>query len=121
MKKTILISLILFTFVFAFAEASYRIEQTNPLPGTKHSRTEVIAYQETFETGATGWSFVAQTGTNLWHIAEVTDAPSPTHAMINQNTSGSYNPSMLNYLISPSITLPLNLLPFNLSNKGCKS
>ncbi len=47
-------------------------------------------------------------GGQLWHIAEVSDAPSPTHAMVCQNSNGSYNPNMLNYVVSPSIQLPAN-------------
>ncbi|MFQ6613509.1 MAG: T9SS type A sorting domain-containing protein, partial [Fidelibacterota bacterium] len=34
------------------------------------------------------------------------DAPSPTHAMICQNDAGSYDPNLLDFLISPTITLP---------------
>lgn len=45
-------------------------------------------------------------GGQLWHVATDTSAPSPAHAMVNQNTNGSYNTNMLNYLISPPITLP---------------
>ncbi|MDD4310099.1 MAG: T9SS type A sorting domain-containing protein, partial [Candidatus Cloacimonetes bacterium] len=33
-------------------------------------------------------------------------APSPSHVMKNQNAAGSYNVNMLNYLETPSITLP---------------
>lgn len=45
-------------------------------------------------------------GGDIWHIAEDATAPSPTHVMKNQNDQGSYNDNMLNYLVSPSITLP---------------
>ncbi len=45
-------------------------------------------------------------GGDLWHIATEVTAPSPTHVMKNQNDDGSYNDNMLNYLVSPSITLP---------------
>ncbi|MDD2228989.1 MAG: T9SS type A sorting domain-containing protein [Candidatus Cloacimonetes bacterium] len=45
-------------------------------------------------------------GGDLWAIATDAAAPSPTHVMRNQNEAGSYNTNMLNYLVSPSITLP---------------
>ena len=45
-------------------------------------------------------------GGQLWHIATDPAAPSPTNVMKNQNANGTYNPNMLNYLVSPSITLP---------------
>jgi hypothetical protein len=47
-------------------------------------------------------------GGDLWHLATEDTAPSPTHVMKNQNDDGSYNDNMLNYLVSPSITLPSN-------------
>ncbi|MDD4232370.1 MAG: choice-of-anchor J domain-containing protein [Candidatus Cloacimonetes bacterium] len=52
------------------------------------------------------WSSLVPLGGQLWHIATDVTAPSPTHVMKNQNEAGSYNPNMLNYLVSPSITLP---------------
>ncbi len=45
-------------------------------------------------------------GGDLWNLVTEVTAPSPTHVMKNQNAQGSYNPNMLNYLVSPSITLP---------------
>lgn len=45
-------------------------------------------------------------GGDIWGLATEATAPSPTHVMKNQNATGSYNPNMLNYLVSPSITLP---------------
>nr|MDK2850382.1 hypothetical protein [Candidatus Cloacimonadota bacterium] len=45
-------------------------------------------------------------GGDLWHIATEPTAPSPTHVMKNQNDNGTYNDNMLNYLVSPPITLP---------------
>jgi hypothetical protein len=107
LKKTLIIALILLTAALVWAEVPASLAARTPYSQTR-SRTEVIAYQENFETGATGWTTQAAIGANLWHIAEVADAPSPTHAMINQNAQGSYNPTMQNYLISPEITLPLS-------------
>ena len=108
MKRTMLITLILLSCVLVFAEAQIATAAKRAFPQNNRSRTEVISYQETFETGATGWTFNPTSAANLWHIGEVADAPSPVNAMVNQNASGTYNPSMMNYLISPSITLPLS-------------
>ncbi len=108
MKKTILITLILLIVTLVFAEMPNQIARKSKFTATSQTRTEIIAYQETFEDGAAGWTFSPTTTANLWHTATVADAPSPTHAMINQNAQMSYNPSMQNYLISPSITLPLS-------------
>jgi hypothetical protein len=52
------------------------------------------------------WSSMVPLGGQLWHIATDAAAPSPTHVMKNQNDNNTYNPNMLNYLVSPSITLP---------------
>ncbi|MEA1972329.1 MAG: hypothetical protein U9N34_03420, partial [Candidatus Cloacimonadota bacterium] len=45
-------------------------------------------------------------GGDFWSITEDTSAPSPTHAMACQNDAGSYDINLLNFLVSPSITLP---------------
>lgn len=45
-------------------------------------------------------------GPDLWHVAEVATAPTPTHAMVCQNANGTYEVDMFNYLVSPSIQLP---------------
>jgi hypothetical protein len=110
LKKTILITIILFIVTMAFADALSHVEKRSAFPQSTRTRTEVIAYQETFETGATDWTFSTGTGypENIWHVATVADAPSPTHAMINQNAQNTYYPGMTNFLISPSITLPLS-------------
>ncbi len=109
MKRTILITLILVICTFVFAEVQLERASRNPIPQNSRSRTEVIAYQETFEEGAVDWTFSSSIAANqLWHIAEVADTPSPIFAMVNQNTTSTYNINMLNYLISPAITLPLS-------------
>jgi hypothetical protein len=108
LKKTIVITLMLFILVVMTAQTVDRIGSRSEFPQNTRSRVEVINWQETFETGAPGWVFSPNTAANLWHIAPVADAPSPTQAMINQNAQGTYNINMLNYLISPSITLPLS-------------
>lgn len=109
LKKSLLILIALSLVVFVFANTADRPAGRMPLSKSGPTRTEVIAYQETFETGAAGWTFSPTSGSNqLWHIETVADAPSPTQAMVNQNDANTYNPGMMNYLISPSITLPLS-------------
>jgi PKD repeat protein len=58
------------------------------------------------DDGQMTWSSMVPLGGQLWHIATDAAAPSPTHVMKNQNDNNTYNPNMLNYLVSPSITLP---------------
>lgn len=58
------------------------------------------------DDGQMTWTSMVPLGGDLWHIATSATAPSPTHVMRNQNASGSYNPNMLNFLVSPPITLP---------------
>lgn len=57
------------------------------------------------EDGLTPGSMVPLGG-DIWYLGEPGDAPSPTHAMIFQNDAGSYDPDMLDYLESPTISLP---------------
>lgn len=45
-------------------------------------------------------------GGDLWHLSQEADAPSQPYAMKNQNAQGTYNQNMMNYLVSPVITLP---------------
>ena len=45
-------------------------------------------------------------GGDIWALGTDATAPSPTHIMKCQNAQGSYNPNMMNYLVSPPITLP---------------
>jgi hypothetical protein len=56
--------------------------------------------------GQMTWASMVPLGGDLWHLAVVADAPSPTHAYVCQNAQMSYNPNMMNYLYSPQITLP---------------
>ncbi|MEA2103900.1 MAG: PKD domain-containing protein [Candidatus Cloacimonadota bacterium] len=55
---------------------------------------------------ATGFNAFTPTGGQLWHIYEADNLPSPYHAMgcFNEET-GSYNPFMEDYLISPEIEI----------------
>jgi len=108
LKKALVIIFTLLVITSLFAETRDQAGTRRSLTKNNSTRTEIIAWQETFEDGAPGWLTTPTGASNLWHIAPVADAPSPTNAMINQNTSGSYNASMQNYLYSPSITLPLS-------------
>ncbi|MGC9338019.1 MAG: T9SS type A sorting domain-containing protein, partial [Candidatus Cloacimonadia bacterium] len=58
------------------------------------------------ETGFYPFSNVP-VGGDLWHIYEDSSAPSPTHAegCFDENT-GTYNPNMENFLVSPKIEFP---------------
>jgi hypothetical protein len=46
------------------------------------------------------------TGGDLWHLATVADAPSPTHVYRCSGEDDLYNINMLDYLYSPPISLP---------------
>lgn len=57
--------------------------------------------------GQMTYASLVPTAGDFWHLADVgNDAPSPTHIMTSQNSTGTYVPFMLNYLMSPSIVLP---------------
>ncbi|MCB5229039.1 MAG: T9SS type A sorting domain-containing protein [Candidatus Cloacimonetes bacterium] len=58
------------------------------------------------DDGQMTWQSLVPLGGDLWHLATDPLAPSPTHIMKCQNAQGSYNPNMLNYLVSPPIQLP---------------
>jgi len=56
--------------------------------------------------GAMDYASLVPTAGDFWHLATDPTAPSPTHKMTSENAAGTYVPFMLNYLVSPSITLP---------------
>ena len=58
------------------------------------------------DDGQMTYSSLVPVGGDLWHIVTEATAPSPTHCIVCQNASGSYNTNMLNYLVSPPVTLP---------------
>ncbi|RMF09503.1 MAG: T9SS C-terminal target domain-containing protein [Candidatus Neomarinimicrobiota bacterium] len=62
-------------------------------------------FNDGVDTMMTSSSMVPVAG-DIWHLGEPGDAPSPTHAMICSNDSNTYVPNMLDFLISPTITLP---------------
>ncbi len=107
MKKTLLIVFaILFLTTVVFAETLLKSPAQYPVHHERGTRLDVPVWQDTFEEGNIGWTTSPTTASNLWHIAEAADAPSPSNAMFCQNAAGSYNTNMTNYLISPVITLP---------------
>jgi hypothetical protein len=58
------------------------------------------------DDGQMTWASLVPTAGDFWHVATDASAPSPTHIMSSMNSAGTYSPNMLNYLVSPSITLP---------------
>ena len=58
------------------------------------------------DDGQMTYASMVPLGGDLWNLVTEASAPSPTHVMKNQNASGSYNTNMMNYLVSPPITLP---------------
>lgn len=58
------------------------------------------------EDGLMTVSSLVATGGDLWHLAVVNDAPSPSHAYVCSNADDTYNTNMLDYLYSPPVTLP---------------
>ncbi|MFO7659768.1 MAG: FlgD immunoglobulin-like domain containing protein, partial [Candidatus Cloacimonadaceae bacterium] len=56
--------------------------------------------------GQMTWASMVPTAGDLWNIATVTGAPSPTHVYACQNAQLTYVPNMMNYLVSPPIQLP---------------
>ncbi len=92
---------------FAFASDPAYCTQDNPdLFGMIVDNIQLGSFENTgTEDGMTSSSMVP-VGGDIWHLAEVADAPSPTHAMVCQNDQGTYNVNMLDYWISDTITLP---------------
>lgn len=93
---------------FAFAsDPSY---STGDAPAMFGVMVDDIAFADYTNNGVADgqmtWSSLVPLGGDIWSIATAADAPSPTHVMRNQNTSGSYNPNMMNYLVTPPIQLP---------------
>jgi hypothetical protein len=93
-----------------FAFASDPAYSTGDAPAMFGMMVDNISFGGYTNTGVNDgqmtWANMVPLGGDLWSIVTDATAPSPTHAMRNQNDSGSYNPSMLNYLVSPAIVLP---------------
>jgi hypothetical protein len=93
-----------------FAFASDPAYNTVDDPSMYGAMVDDIAFGSYTNTGANDgqmtWSSLVPTAGDFWHLAVAPSAPSPTHIMSSENASGTYVPYMLNYLMSPSITLP---------------
>jgi hypothetical protein len=96
---------------FAFAsDPAYCTQNQHDMFGMMVDNISLGEYSYDFddndEHGMT-YTSVVPVGGDIWHRAEVADAPSQSYAMICQNDAGSYNTGMTNYLESPTITLPI--------------
>ena len=95
-------------FIFA-SDVAYCTEDDPEMFGMIVDNISLGDYVHNFddgdEQGMTYGSLIPSSG-DIWHIAEVGDAPSPTHAAVCQNEEGTYNINLENCLVSPSILLP---------------
>lgn len=93
---------------FAFAsDPAYNTQDNPDMFGMVVDNITLGSFENTgVDDGTMTASSMVPAGGDIWHLAEVSDAPTPTHAMVCQNDQGSYNPNMLDYWISDTITLP---------------
>jgi hypothetical protein len=96
---------------FAFAsDLAYDTQNEEGLLGVKIDNISLGEFYADFNDGEEGemqYTSLLPVGGDLWHIGVPTDTPpSPVNAVLCQNDAGSYNGNMLNYLVSPDITLP---------------
>ncbi len=96
---------------FAFASDAAVDSESNPeLLSVFVDNISLGDFDEDFDDGeAAGMTYgsLVPEGGDLWHIGQPTPLPpSPPNAAICQNEQGTYNPNMINYLISPPIQLP---------------
>ncbi len=92
---------------FAFAsDGAYSTGDDEDMFGMKIDNISLGSYTN----NGSGTDMVASSlvplGGNNWNLAEVTNAFSGTHVYQLQNDAGSYDPNLLNSIISPIITLP---------------
>ena len=95
---------------FAFAsDPSYSTQDQTDMFGMMVDEIALGDFEYNFddndEHGMT-YTSVVPVGGDIWYRGEPGDAPSPTFAMICQNDAGTYNTGMIDYLESPTITLP---------------
>jgi hypothetical protein len=96
---------------FAFAsDPAYDTTNNPDMFGMKVDDISLGGFDHDFndsnEQGMT-YTSVVPVGGDLWHIATTTPLPpSPPNAAVCQNDQGTYNSGMLNYFVSPPITLP---------------
>jgi hypothetical protein len=95
---------------FAFAsDPSYSTAQQSDMFGMMVDNIELGDYSYDYNDNdehEMTYTSVVPVGGDIWYWGEPGDAPSPTHAMICQNDQGTYNTGMIDYLESPTITLP---------------
>jgi hypothetical protein len=95
---------------FAFAsDGAFCTTNDGSLFGMIVDNIQLASYSNNAEAGEGGMTYTSMVGVGgqLFHIADAgATAPSPTHALVCSNDQGSYNSGMLDWAISPSITLP---------------
>lgn len=65
----------------------------------------IVAFSDDMESGTNGWTHLATSGNDLWHLT-TSKYSSPTHSWYCGNeTTGEYEDSMTDFLISPAINL----------------
>ena len=92
---------------FAFASDPAQSTADDPdLFGVMLDDISLAAYSNQGVDTGMSYSSLVPTAGDFWHVATDASAPSPTHIMSCRNSENTYVNSMLNYLESPSITLP---------------
>jgi hypothetical protein len=92
---------------FAFAADPAQSTGDDPsLYGVMVDDIALASYSNNGVLDAMTFASLVPTAGDFWHLATDASAPSPTHIMSSMNGSGTYVPFMLNYLVSPEITLP---------------
>ncbi len=92
---------------FAFAsDGAYNTGDDEDMFGVKIDNIALGSFTNDGSEGAMVASSLVPLGGNNWNLAEVTNAFSGTHVYQLQNDAGSYDPNLLNAIVSPLITLP---------------
>lgn len=92
---------------FAFAsDPAFNTGDDEDMFGVKIDNIALASFTNDGTAGDMVASSLVPLGGNNWNLAEVTNAFSGTHVYQLQNEAGSYDPNLLNSIISPLITLP---------------
>jgi hypothetical protein len=92
---------------FAFAsDPAYNTGDDEDMFGIKIDNIALGSFTNNGTAGDMVASSLVPLGGNNWNLAEVTNAFSGTHVYQLQNEAGSYDPNLLNAIVSPLITLP---------------
>ena len=92
---------------FAFAsDPAYNTADDASLFGMKIDNIALGSFTNDGTEGDMVSSSLVPLGGDIWNLAEVTNAFSGTHVYQLQNDEGTYNPNMINSIISPVISLP---------------